>query len=218
MRTRDILIFTLGFYVFVGMGNALADSPVLKYEVSENSKIVSTCKSNGATERSRFKLVVEDKKSGEAFRSVKLKARICTKDYGFRTIKIWVNMPERLFDDAFLSDLRIKTKESFSGIPSTNVKDRLLTLELNKRANVTLDNSVLGRVPASRIDISWPNRPQDNDEYETITLSVVDPRHMSGVNGFRESFHEPWPELIFRQKTIVGNFELAGKLVEAEVE
>lgn len=205
----------LGYLLSIAVASpALASAPALKYDLIENKTIKTDCVENNQPERSRVKIVEEDKVPGTNYRTVKFKAWLCTRKYGFREVKLWVNIPEILFQANEIEALRPGSSVSVSGIPSTNEAGRNLNLRVTKqRATNVLSVSV------NPVQVAWPNRPEGNNEYQPLTVFVADPRDLRSVPGFREDFHQPWKKVIFQYThSFAGTFVLEGNLEDAAVE
>lgn len=215
MKYKAVLGVLLGV---LASNYAYGSSPVLRFNLIENKAIKTTCVENGVQERSRIKLVEVDKWSGTTYRNVKFKAWLCTKKYGFREVKLWVNIPEILFNPAELQRMRAGQTINVSGIPSTNDNGRNLNLQVTRKTSSSVFANGFS-VAVDPVQVSWPNRPEGNNEYQPLTVFVADDRDLESVDGFRSNFHQPWQKIIFQYThSFAGTFVLEGVLESAAVE
>lgn len=177
--------------------------------------IRTTCQESGANRESKLNLIPITDKATATYTPVLIKLKLCIKTWGYNRANITVNLPSEIFNDKNLLAMLPGQTKTFANIPSTRTSSRMLTLQVVRQEERTIQMRGGKTAMAVPFQISWLKTGGNAPEYTPMTVFVVpEAEAFSGVKNFDPNEHLHWGrvEMNHYESRLRTTLEMRGQL------
>lgn len=199
---------------------ALAQYPTAKYKLETNSKIKEKCKFGSKTKSSKLKLNIDPTKAEAGFEALFIRGRICTKSFGGQKINTAFFLAPEVLDYDQMLKLKIGETKTISKIPTVYDEDPSEFVDLKIKRIDDKKASLSGnQLSLANFQLKWFDHFSGDHVYETIEVSLADPKILSEIIPGFELDPRPWYKLNIEKKVrFAGTFIITGNLTRVVIE